>query len=116
VRTIVSAAAAAFLLALPFAGVAEEHKGSHASIEELLVQFADKPEEHAALADYYRAKAAASREDAAAHRTMAKQYAAGKLLQKDAMRAHCEALAKQADAMAAEYERLAGEHDKAAKP
>ena len=46
---------------------------------------------------------------------MAKHYAAGKLFERDAMRSHCEALAKTSEDAAADFEGLAAAHEAEAK-
>jgi len=56
-------------------------------------------------------EAAVARKEAARHRSMAKHYAGGKLMQRDAARLHCERLAKRADQTAAEYDGLAAAHE-----
>ncbi len=110
-----AAALAALVFAGPLSSLAAGESPDHKSLEALLVEFANTPQEHLALAGYYRGKAADARGAAVEHRAMAKHYASGKLLQRDAMKAHCEGLAKQFDAAAAEYEQLAAGHDAEAK-
>lgn len=99
---------------LGIASHAEDKKASTevaSSVEELLVEFASTPAEHRAVAAHFRAEAAAARKEAARHRSMAKHYAGGKLMQRDAARLHCERLAKRADQTAAEYDGLAAAHE-----
>lgn len=105
-------------LASPLASLAEgpPPSASPTPIEALLVEFADKPAEHAALANYYRSKASEARASAATHREMGHHYGTGKLLDRDKMKAHCEALAADFDKVAAEYDALAAMHDAQAKP
>jgi hypothetical protein len=87
----------------------------HASVEALLVELAHTPAAHAALADYYRGKAAEARATAETHRSMGKHYAASKFFEREAMSKHCKALAKQFERMAAQYEELASSHAAEAK-
>jgi hypothetical protein len=79
--------------------------------EALLVEFADTPSDHRALAAYYHDKAVDARAQAATHRSMAKHYAAGKLMQRDAMKKHCTDLAQKLEGAAADYDSLAAEHE-----
>ena len=102
------------LLGIAFAMHADEKKPSaesSTSVEEMLVEFASTPAEHRALAAHFRTEAAAARREAARHRSMAKHYAGGKLMQRDAARAHCDRLAKRAEQSAAEYDGLAAAHE-----
>lgn len=104
----------ALLFGFAFAVHADEKKpiaGSSHSVEELLVEFASTPAEHRAVAAHFRAEAAEARREAARHRSMAKHYAGGKLMQREAARAHCERLAKRAEQSAAEYDGLAASHE-----
>lgn len=80
------------------------------SLEEALVQFADTPAEHQALADYYKSKAADARASAAEHRKMGKTYSGQKAQQMQAMAAHCEKLAAAQDALAQQFDELAAGH------
>ncbi len=103
-------------------GAAIAQEGAHAghgsrdsSIEALLVEFASTPAEHKALAEHYRGKAAEARATAASHRSMGKNYAGGKLFERQKMKAHCDALAKQFEGVAQEYEKLAADHEAEAK-
>ena len=89
-------------------------------IMELLNSMADKPEDHKAIADYYRKKAGEAREEASLHEKMKDKYrhshgqmkgmAAGKSTQK-----HCERVIKLQQSVAEEYDVLAELHEKSAK-
>jgi len=79
--------------------------------EALLVEMANTPSDHRALAAYYREKAADARAQAATHRSMAEHYAAGKLMERDAMKKHCTDLAQKLEGVAADYDSLAAEHE-----
>ena len=85
------------------------------SVEQLLVDMAQTPADHTALAKYYRGKAAAERAEAATHQTMSRSYGGGKMAQRQQMEDHCKKIAEQNSAMAAEYEALAKLHEEAAK-
>lgn len=103
-------------LAAPLGSLAQgaPPEASSPALEALLVEFANTPSEHRALATYYRGKAADARAEAASHRSMAKHYGAGKLIQRDAMKKHCEGLAQKLEGVAAEYDQLAAAHEKEA--
>lgn len=76
---------------------------------------AESPQQHAALAEYYRSKADAARSEAQRHEKMGRSYSRGKLTQRNAMRRHCQEIAKQQASLAKEYEALARLHEKDAK-
>ncbi len=78
------------------------------ALEAYLVESADSPGEHAALARYYRAKAAEARGAADHHKAMARNSKPG-------MKQHCDRIAKLNQEMAAEFDALAKEQDAAAK-
>jgi hypothetical protein len=96
----------------PLIGFAKEHKHS---LEQLVVEMANTPSEHAALAEHYRAKAARARAHAKRHASMASAYTGGKLMQREAMKAHCQKISSNYQAMASEYEALAKLHEDASK-
>ncbi|MFZ5843599.1 MAG: hypothetical protein ACOY3E_11965 [Pseudomonadota bacterium] len=84
-------------------------------IEQLLSTFADKPEEHKALAALYREQAADSREKAERHRKVKERYASigGKPgTQYVGMRAHCDKLIKSFEESAKSFDAMADDHDK----
>ncbi len=85
------------------------------SLEQLVIEMADSPADHAALAKHFRAKAAAARAEAARHESMGRVYVGGKLALRSQMQAHCRKLAAQNTALADEYEALAKLHDEEAK-
>jgi hypothetical protein len=86
-----------------------------ASLEQALIEGASTPQQHAALANYYEARAADERKDAEAHRAMGKSYAGTKMTQAAAMKDHCDKLAKAAEEQAKEYDALATAHRSMAK-
>jgi hypothetical protein len=94
--------------ALVFAAEAEP-------IESLIIKMASTPEQHRALADYYREKAAAARAAVATHKSMAASYAGGKLAHRAQMQEHCNKIIAANEALAKEYDALAAMHDADAK-
>lgn len=107
-------AATLLLGALAFSpGLAAAGEGSH-SLEQLVVEMAHTPADHAALATHYRAKAAAARAEAKQHESMGRVYSGGKFFQRSSMQAHCKKIAADNTAIAVEYEALAKLHEEAA--
>ena len=109
-RIAICALSSVLVLAPVTARADESH-----SLEQLVVEMAKTPADHAALAKHYRAKAADALSEAASHDAMAKSYAAGKLAEKAKMQEHCAKLSEQYKALAAQYEDLAKLEDTAAK-
>jgi len=85
------------------------------SLEQLVVEMAHTPADHAALAQHYRAKAAAARAEATRHEGMARVYGGGKLMERERMQQHCKRIADEDKAIAAEYEELAKLHEAESK-
>ena len=94
-------------------GLALAEDAGH-SLEEVVVEMADTPAEHAALARHYRAKADEARAEVRRHEGMGRAYGAGKLTQRQQMKRHCQKLSENFTAAAADYEALAKFHDEAA--
>jgi len=90
--------------------VADEPK----ALEELVVEMADTPADHAAVAEHFRAKAKEARALAQRHKSMARAYGGGKLSTRIQLRGHCDRLSEEYEAAAAEYEALAKLHDELA--
>jgi hypothetical protein len=109
---ILTASLLAGLVLVPGALVADEQK----SLEQLVVEMADTPADHAAVAAHFRAKAADARAAAQRHKSMARAYGGGKLNTRLQMRGHCDRLSEENEAIAVEYEALAKLHDELAKP
>jgi hypothetical protein len=89
-------------------------------ILELLNNMADKPEDHKAIADYYRKMAAQAKEEAGLHEKMKVKYNHdhGKMKGMAASgntKKHCERIIKLQQSVAEEYEALAKLHEKSAK-
>jgi hypothetical protein len=100
---ILVAAAVAFI----YGSSASPCRADDAALEQVLVASATTPQQHEALAQYYDAKAASARAAGANHRSIAKAYAGGKLVQVVAMKEHCEKLAALYDEQAGQFDMLA---------
>lgn len=86
------------------------------SLEQLVIETADSPADHAALAKHYRAKAAEARAEASRHEKMSRSYYMGqKRGALDQMGRHCKKIAANSTSSAAEYDALADLHDAEAK-
>jgi hypothetical protein len=113
-RRIAMLAAGALLALAPIVGWGQAAPlGSTQQLEQLLVDSADTPAEHQALARYYRAKAADAKRDAEEHRAMAKHYI-GRPGEVGKMREHCDKIASLDEQVAAQYEAMAKGHEAAA--
>ena len=84
---------------------ADEH-----SLVEVLVQSADTPEEHKALADHFRQRAQSLRTAAERHRTMGSHYGGNEAMRR-AAKNHCDEMAKLNGQLASQYEELAKLHE-----
>lgn len=102
----------AFLVLTP--GLAFGAEGS-ASLEQLAVEAAHTPEQHAILARYYRGEAEEARAAAQRHERMAATYMHGTMAQRERMQRHCKGIAEKYQAMATEYDDLATLHEEAGK-
>lgn len=91
---------------------ADEGEGS---LEQLIVNMAHTSADHAAVAKYYRRKAAHSRAAASDHVSMASSYGGGKMVQREEMASHCKKISELDAAKAAEYDALAKLHEEEAK-
>lgn len=89
-------------------------EGAH-SLEQLVVESADSPADHAALATHFRAKAASARAEANRHESMGRAYTGGKMMERTQMQSHCKKIAANYGALAAEYDELAKLHEAEAK-
>lgn len=97
-------------LSLPLAALAGDTNAQTPALEALLAASADVPAEHRALADYYRAQAAAERARAQRLRSAARHLTGGKLFQVSALRSHRVSQAEMLEASALEHEQLAEQH------
>jgi len=111
-RRLIFLSAAIALLAGPFAPLAA---AADPSLEEVLIESASTPQQHAALANYYAGKAADARKEAEYHRSMGKAYGGVKASQLAMMKDHCDKLATLYDAEAKEFDTMASMHRGMAK-
>ncbi len=82
--------------------------------EQLGAEGAHESADHAALAEYFRARAAAARAEMRLHKSMARSFHSGKKRRQLGAR-HCEKLVEQYRAIADEYDALAKLHDEEAR-
>jgi hypothetical protein len=115
-RTRIALALLAGALALSPALTRAEDAGE--SLEELAVEKATTPADHAALARHYREEAAEARAEAKRHETMGRAYLGGKFPQRQVFKDHCAKISEKYTALAEEYDALAKLHeaDAAKKP
>lgn len=106
-----------FLTLVAATAVANPQESAQAPIVKLLNELADSPEQHLAVATYYRTLASEALAEAEKHRAMRDAYrhshqrfktgtAAGQSLQQ-----HCNRLIELHEAAASEYEKLAMLHE-----
>lgn len=110
--SVLSALTLSVALLLPTAVIATE--SSTAPIEKLISEIADKPEQHQAIANYYREKIADARKDLEVHIKMRKAYEVGYAKSQDmiaGMRKHCDKLIANLESNIKVYEALVAEHD-----
>jgi hypothetical protein len=93
-----------------------EEVPSPSTLEQALVESATTPEDHAALAQKYRDRAARRRAQAEAHHAMGLAYAGTRISTPEQMRQHCEKMASLESQLADEYERLAAVHEAQSGP
>ena len=106
--TKIVAALLSTLLVVPVV-VAQEHDAEH-----LIIEMANTPDEHRAVARHYMIKADEARQQARRHESMGRLYAGQRSAQPQRGRQHCEALAKNYEAIATEFEELAKLHEEQA--
>lgn len=112
-RTRIAGALLVGALALsPGFALAEE---TDASIEQLIVNSAHSPADHAALAKYYRGRAEEELGEASRMDSMARLYLSGKIVQNKQMEGHCKKIAANKRKSADEYKALAKLHEADAK-
>jgi hypothetical protein len=107
-RLVVASLLGALALAGP--ALAEEEA---ASVEQVVVERAQTPADHLALAAHYRAKAEEAREAARRHQAMGSAYLRGKSGRP--YQNHCRKLSEQQEASAREYDALAALHEAEAR-
>ncbi len=108
-----SFALAAALMAAPAAVLRAQADAT--ILEQVLIESATTPAQHAALANYYDAKAAAARKEAEDHRAMGAAYGGAKVVEIARMREHCDKLATLYTQQAEEFKALASMHRAKAK-
>jgi hypothetical protein len=87
------------------------------TLEQVLIESANTPAQHQALADHFRSRAAGARHQAQRHRSMAKSYTGGRAAPSPVagyQSSHCNKLATTFDEQAKEYDALAELHAKEA--
>ena len=112
-RTIAALSAGCWLGLAPAAGWAQMAAGGSDNLVQVLVDSANSPEEHKALARYFRSKAADAKALAAEHQAMSRSYS-GKPGELRNMNKHCDQIAKLNQDLAAQYESLAKAEEAAA--
>lgn len=85
------------------------------TLELFVIEMAQTPAQHTALAQYYRGKAADARSEQSRHEQMAKGYGAKRVTQQMRMKEHCQAIVKDLADMAKTYDEMATEHENEAK-
>lgn len=92
-------------------------EGTVTPIEKLVSELAEKPEHHAAISQYYKDKAAATRAEAAEHKKMATTpigHSKSAMTQQN-WETHCKKLSASLESLAKEYDELANFHYDEAK-
>lgn len=110
--SIISAFVFSAVLVLPMFSVAAENVST--PIEKLISEIADKPDQHQAIANYYKEKIAEANQELVMHTKMRKAYEVGYVKSQDAMvsmRKHCDKLISNAEANIKVYEALVAEHE-----
>lgn len=108
--TIMATALALALATLPV-GISHADDGA---LEQLIPQLASTPEQHKAVASYYRSLAASASAEAARHRDMGNSYAQGNYTRRKIMKEHCDKLAATYNDVAKQYQDLAADHEQLA--
>jgi hypothetical protein len=110
-RTIATLTAGCLLALAPAAAWAQA--GGGADLLQIMVDSADTPAQHQALARYFRARAAEAKALAETHQTMSRSYS-GKPGEIRNMNKHCDQIAKLNQDLAGQYESLAKAEEAAA--
>jgi pyruvate/2-oxoglutarate dehydrogenase complex dihydrolipoamide acyltransferase (E2) component len=113
-KTIASIALIGALATFSVARVAAADGHDH-SLEQVLVESAQTPAGHEALAHHFHEKAEAAREEAAAHEKMGKAYLQGKTTERMQMQKHCQKIAESLRTQADELDAMASVHEAEAK-
>jgi hypothetical protein len=107
-KTVTVALLCAFIMT-PIGVIAQQHDPEH-----LIIEMANTPAEHRAVARHYKLKADEAREEARRHEAMGRLYATGRSARPGG-REHCENIAAKLEEVAAEYEALADLHEEQSK-
>ena len=99
---------------LLFGGAPALAQEAGGGLEAVVVEMASTPEQHQALAQYYRGRAKEARAESKRHEHMAHSYGAGKMVQRAKMKKHCENLVTSFAAQAKDLDELAVLHGKEA--
>ena len=99
---------------LLFGGAPARADEAAGGLEAVVVEMVSTPEQHQALARYYRARAKEARAEAKRHEHMAHSYGGGKMRPKAKMKKHCENLATSFAERAKDLDELAVLHGKEA--
>jgi hypothetical protein len=111
---MIAMVAAGCLLALaPGAAWAQAQASASDNLLQVLVDSANTPAQHQALARYFRARAAEAKALAETHQAMSRSYS-GKPGEIRNMNKHCDQIAKLNQDLAAQYESLAKAEEAAA--
>jgi hypothetical protein len=112
-RTIATLTAGCLLALAPATGWAQASVGGSGDLLQAMVDSADTPAQHQALARYFRARAAEAKALAETHQAMSRSYS-GKPGEIRNMNKHCDQIAKLNQDLAAQYESLAKAEEAAA--
>jgi len=112
-RTIAVTAMGGLLALAPVWSSAQASASAEQSLEDLLIENADTPEEHQALARYFRTKAEDARSLAEKHRAMGRSYRQ-RPRPLPTMKQHCDRIAELSEELAAQYDALAEAEEEAA--
>jgi len=113
-KSVTTAIALAISLIFSAIALAQEQVPA---IDKLVSELAEKPEQHAAVAKYYREKAAEAKKELERHQAMRKAYSTTSFNPKNpgnsntSMLAHCDRLIKAYESEVQAYEQMAAEHE-----
>ncbi len=88
--------------------------GNSPSLEQFVIEAAETPAQHTALANFYKASAAEARAEATRHNQMGRAYGPGRMSEHQRMKEHCDEIAKNFTATAKAFDGMAAAHEKAA--
>lgn len=108
-------------MAMPIVAFAQQEtqteNQAEKTLETLMIEMATKPEQHQALANYYKEKADMARQELEQHRAMKQAYTGYRKNEKakESMLKHCDRLISMDEEAAKAYDQLAKDHEQAAK-